>query len=125
MTRHTIFLSAIIVVLSAQEMHADDRVSNLEKRIIELELRVAKLEKLLSARQPELPIQIKPGDYRNKANWRRLELGMTKAQVKAILGDPPHRRVLAGFDSWYYPDVLGPQVQFDLSGKLSGWEEPE
>ena len=126
MKRHTILLTAIFVVLSAQEMHADDRVSNLEKRIIELELRVAKLEKLLSATQPEIPIQIKPGSYRNKANWRRLKLGMTKAQVKAILGDPPRRRVRPpGFDFWYYPDVLGPQVQFDLSGHLSGWEEPE
>ena len=121
----TLILTVIFVAFSAQEMQADDRVLKLEKRIIELELRVAKLEKLLSRTQPDPPIQIKPGNYRNRANWRRLKLGMTKAQVKAILGDPPRRRVMSpGFDFWYYPDVLGPQVQFDMSGQLSGWTEP-
>ena len=120
-----LFLSVIFVAFSAQEIQADDRVAKLEKRIIELELRVAKLERLLATTQSEPPTQIKPGNYRNKANWRRLQLGMTKAQVKAILGDPPRRRVMPpGFDYWYYPDVLGPHVLFDTSGKLMGWDEP-
>ncbi len=121
----TLCLTAVFVAFSAQEMQAEDRVSKLEKRIIELELRVAKLEKLLSATQSEPTIQIKPGNYQKMANWRRLRVGMTKAQVKAILGDPPRRRVSPiGFDYWYYPDELGARVQFDRSGKLSGWDEP-
>ncbi len=122
----TLTLILIFVAVPAREMQADDRILKLEKRIIELELRVAKLEKLLSATQSEPSIQIMPGNYEKMANWRRLKLGMTKAQVKAILGDPPRRRVFPpGFDYWYYPNETAAQVQFDMSGKLSGWQEPE
>lgn len=97
----TLTLILIFVALPAREMQADDRILKLEKRIIELELRVAKLERMLTSPQPESPARIKPGSYHNKANWRRLKLGMTKAQVTSILGDPPRRRVFPpGFDYW-------------------------
>lgn len=125
MKRSTLFLSVIFVVFSAQEMQADDRVAKLEMRIAELELRVAKLERLLSRTESERATQIKPRNYRNKANWRRLKLGMTKTQVKAILGDPPYRRVIPFLgDYWYYPDASGGHVQFDTSGLIVGWDEP-
>ena len=125
MKRWALLLFVIFVVFAAQEAGADDRVARLEKRIAQLELRVAKLEALLSKAETAQAPQVRTGNYRNKANWRRLKLDMTKTQVKEILGDPPYRRVFPpGFDYWYYPDVIGPHVVFDTFGRVSGWEEP-
>ena len=125
MKRCALILFVILAVFAAHGAEAEDRVARLEERITQLERRVARLEALLSKAETAQAPQIRPGDYRSKANWRRLKLGMTKTQVKEILGDPPKQRANAVLgDYWYYPDVLGGHVQFDTSGRVEGWDEP-
>lgn len=60
---------------------------------------------------------------KNKQNWRRLEKGMSKAEVKQILGEPGKINTASYGDTWYYPDVLGGSVDFD-NGRVEGWSEP-
>lgn len=61
------------------------------------------------------------GDWRNPDAWKRLRLGMTPAQVVALLGEPGKVTSYYAFERWEYPDALGMRVNFDARGKLSGW----
>ena len=102
----------------------DDKIHNLEEKVASLESRVSALEKIVSQRPPVAEIQI--GDaWKSKANWRQLKLGMTKEQVKGILGEPPNIFASGVIgDYWYYPDGLGGDAKFDTSGLLESWKEP-
>ncbi len=132
MKRRTLILFVLFAVCAAHPAGADDRVAKLEARIAKLERRVAKLEALLRQAAKVSPRkadnvrapQIRPGDYKNKANWRRLKRGMTQAQVTEILGDPPKLSAYETGDHWYYPDILSGKVEFDKSGRVKSWSEP-
>jgi outer membrane protein assembly factor BamE (lipoprotein component of BamABCDE complex) len=39
----------------------------------------------------------------NKNKWRKIEIGMTKSQVRAILGEPVSRNTTIGGEAWIYP----------------------
>lgn len=97
----------------------------LKKRLEVASLLEALLNKAKTAQAPK----IRPGDYRNKANWRRIKMGMTRAQVREILGDPPppgypSPHSLAGSRKWLYPDAIGGSVHFSPSGRVDGWRAP-
>lgn len=125
MKRCALILFVIFTVFTANEAGSDDRIATLEQRIAQLERRVEELEVLLNKAKIAQAPQVRPGDYRNKANWRCLKLGMTKSQVKQILGDPPKQDANAVLgDNWYYPDVLGGRVSFNTSGRVDSWNEP-
>ena len=56
--------------------------------------------------------------------WRMMRKGMSKDDVRKLLGEP--KSISAGVwgDSWYYPDVLHGKVEFDKQGRVTGWTEP-
>jgi len=125
-----LLLIVILTTCAALDARADDRVAKLEAKIQQLELRILqseiriqKLEALLSKGSAK-PIQVRPGDYLNKANWRKLKKGMSKDQVKAILGDPPKVSASSIGDRWDYPRISDAYVSFNTRDLVTGWVEP-
>jgi hypothetical protein len=101
------------------------KVEQLQRRVSGLEARIDRLEKMLlsnKSRTREEVSTVNPNGWKNIENWRRLEKGMSKSEVRKILGRPG--KVSTGaLDFWYYPDVTGGEVTFD-GGKVQGWQEP-
>jgi outer membrane protein assembly factor BamE (lipoprotein component of BamABCDE complex) len=72
--------------------------------------------------QPEVSEQrTTRGDWRDPDAWKRLRLGMSPAQVVALLGEPGKVTAYYAFERWEYPDALGLRVNFDERGRLSAW----
>jgi len=93
------------------------KVSELEKRIRDLETRLQECEKY------GISENISENGWRNKKNWRRLQVGMKRGQVEALLGKPV--KVIKGVRTlWYYPNIFCGYVSFDEKGKVTGWSEP-
>lgn len=91
----------------------------LERRTTDLEQRVLELEGLIKVERPRDRRSSTSPNWRDVQNWRRLRLGMTEDNVRALLGEP--ERVVAGpLTYWYWADA---NVYF-ISGKLEGWSEP-
>ncbi len=115
----------IAIAAPAPLLHAQsDEVSQLRQRVADLEQKVRELEALLKEFQEGRKGAFE-NDYgwQNKKNWRSLEVGMSEAQVKKILGEPV--KVIKGVKTlWYYPNFYGGNVSFDEGGKLTGWNEP-
>jgi hypothetical protein len=131
--RRAIYIGILLAVVVGTAMAAPgqsrvyaqgDEVSQLRKRVADLEHKVKELEALLKEcnearnNRPENEF-----GWQNKKNWRSLEVGMNEAQVKKVLGEPV--KVIKGIKTlWYYPNFYGGYVSFDESGKLTGWNEP-
>jgi hypothetical protein len=67
------------------------------------------------------------------AKWRQLSKGMSRAQIRTILGDPRRVEAISGyFEKWAYgQDAMTAYVTFgtsprfpDTLDKLEGWREP-
>jgi len=119
----------VLFIFSSEQVEAKDELKTiveLERKVQHLEKRVVKLEALLLQREhsgsPSKPVL--SGDWRTTANWRSLQKGMTKQEVKQFLGEPPNVWAKSYGDTWFYPDLSGGQVQFDGSDRLEGWNEP-
>jgi len=106
-------------------LHAqNDDISLMKQKINDLEGRIKDLESLLEKcmAKPEIDPTADEG-WQNKKNWRKLETGMTEAQVKSVLGEPT--KVIDGIRTlWYYPNFYGGYVSFEKDGSLAGWSEP-
>lgn len=90
------------------------RIDVLERRSVDLERRVVALEAL--ARTPTTPpIPTSP----KLENWRKLQIGMSMDDVRALLGEPD-RVDAGGITLWSWGNA---DVEF-MSGKVSGWHEP-
>ena len=123
-TNPTIILCSIILLCSINNLiiAQTTNVDRLEKRIADLEKRVAYLEQKLSvSQQPSKSVVPKSKD---RTVWRMLEKGMTKSQVRELLGEP------LTIDSsiityWYYSkQTFYSYVIFNDNG-IMGWKEPE
>jgi len=109
-------------VAAAQNTRADTllrQIDLLERRTTELERRVRELEALIKVEpSPDRRASTSP-NWRDVQNWRRLRIGMTTDEVRALLGDP--ERVEGGpLTYWYWTDA---RVYF-IASKLEGWSEP-
>jgi hypothetical protein len=105
----------------SQEKPLSERVTNLETQISDLKARVMRLEKQIfnSAASSGQSIQrVTTG----KAAWRSLQKGMSKDQVRRILGDPKEINVFSTWETWWYPGIGS--VEFNDSGRVKGWIEP-
>jgi hypothetical protein len=114
-----------LLFLPGQSLPAqEERVSQLLKKISKLEERVRQLEGLLEKCTETGNVQTEDEcRWQNKKNWRRLERGMAKAQVRSILGEPI-KKIEGARTLWYYPNIYCAYVSFDKNGLLSGWNEP-
>jgi hypothetical protein len=92
----------------------DERVEKLEETVRALERRIASLEDQLGQRSSSAPVAP------NKANWRKLERGMSAKDVEQLLGSPwkvdanPYRTL------WFYGDGI---VELGSRGRVEGWSE--
>jgi len=97
------------------------RVEQLERRIAELEQRVQAFE-TSPQRQRSVESGTATGNWEQVANWRHLQRGMSKDEVRRLLGEPDRVDVF-DFTVWTYGDYA--KVTFDPdSQRVSGWSEP-
>lgn len=121
----TIFLFvAISLVFSLPCAAQEDETAKLRQKITELEGRIKELETTLAKYQEQEKAPNDSGNlWQNKKNWRKLEAGMNRDEVLALLGEPI--KTIEGVKTlWYYPDIYRGYVSFDDKGKLTGWQEP-
>jgi outer membrane protein assembly factor BamE (lipoprotein component of BamABCDE complex) len=74
--------------------------------------------KRLAARSPETAV---PASKDDKSQWRKLQRGMSKDDVKKLLGEPGKISVSKYYEFWYY---AGGSATFDSKGRLDSWNEP-
>jgi hypothetical protein len=98
----------------------DDRITQLEKEVQELKLRLSRLESPQSSTTQQQRTIVTGEGWKSLANWRSLKNGMSYDEVRSILGEPS--RVDGGsIAHWHYSN-RGRAVFF--SDKLERWEEP-
>ena len=98
------------------------RIVLLENTVAGLEQRVRELEALIKG-EPSRPQSVGASTkWRDIANWRQLRLGMTTAQVRAVLGEPDRVRAIVTI-KWSWGDPESANVDF-FDDKLAGWSEP-
>jgi hypothetical protein len=112
--------------LVASHSLADSKSEANTARIEKLEALVTSLEKRVSAL--EGPSGQKPAaaqDVPNQlANWRSLRKGMSKKQVKDLLGEPDKVSAAGSTETWYWSASYGSTVTF-YDERLFGWREPD
>jgi len=101
------------------------RVATLETLVLDLQVRLRQLEtEGLQRVTGNRPARDANG-WEDKQNWRRLRKGMTKSEVRRLLGEAGKisANAILG-DTWYYPDAAGGRVRFDTGDRLKSWSEP-
>lgn len=125
----------LIVLAIAQSCcasaHADDDA--LRRKLEDLTARVAAIEKRLGdapgVGSTNAPATV-PGNAGAPAvpaaAWRRIEAGMTREQVKNLLGEPKRAFELDGSLVWYYSysGAGAGSVFFDSAGRASSFQRP-
>ena len=118
-----LFLAAGIVapvVTRAQEESLNERVARLEKEVAYLEMRLARLE---NSKPRVVPVSSsEQKSDKGQLAWRSLEKGMSKDQVKKLLGEPKDVMNFNENEIWDY--ASGGSIRFDGSGRVMGWYEP-
>lgn len=119
-----IFGIAIVVLVKvawsdAQQSGSSDTatagIARLDERVSLLEKRVGELERASAPRQTVAP---------DKAAWRKLQVGMTENDVRALLGEPKAVDVNGSYINWQYGEVIG-YVRFTPDKRrVNGWREP-
>jgi hypothetical protein len=113
---------ALLAISSGQTLaqtSTESRVEKLEKTVRLLERRVATLEDHLRQRNAALSV------LSDKANWRKLQKGLSETDVEKLLGSPSKVDAFGSFTIWHYGYPSGGQVQFDgTSRTVRGWHEP-
>ena len=117
----TLLVILIVFFISFSSFTQDnDRINILEQEIQDLKTRVLKLESMLEQKSVESVIKLSDDGWKSLMNWRKLVSGMSKAEVREILGEP--MRIDGGnFATWYYENYG--QVNF-YEERLDRWSEP-
>lgn len=113
------FLLLFLAIEDAPAQSAvEPRLEKLEEAIRVLERRVATLEEQLRHRAaaPTMPP--------DRASWRRLQKGMTEADVEKLLGSPSKVDAYGSLTVWRYGYPAGGQVRFDSRNLVNAWSEP-
>jgi len=61
-----------------------------------------------------------------RTNWKQLKRGLTRTELRQLLGKPGSKLALDRQTMWYYryPGIGGGSVMLDSKGKVTGWQEP-
>jgi len=119
-TDRLLWVVPMFLLLASGEVFAqssvDARVQKLEDTIRVLERRVSSLEDQL--REKHVPARVAS----DKLNWRKLEKGMSEAEVEQLLGSPTKVDMYGVYFVWSYDRG---EVRFDGStSTVTGWHEP-
>jgi hypothetical protein len=114
-------LGCLILTVSLNSFAGDsDRITQLEKEVQELKLRLSKLESPQATTNQQQKSVASGGGWKSLANWRSLKNSMSYEEVRSALGEPS--RVDGGYMTyWHYPNRG--RVLF-VGDKLERWEEP-
>jgi len=98
------------------------RVTRLESLVAALIHRVSELEGSDQSAERPAPVVRREAGWRDRSNWRRLQKGMSMAQVTRLLGEPDQVSTLTYTIIWRFG---GGNVTFDArSNRVDGWSEP-
>ena len=128
--RNTLLVTVLIaasIISRAYGDDTDDKIRRLEARITQLEQRLAALEGKTTTDKTVKQSSSSAEGWRDKQAWRQLNIGMTKGEVTAILGEPPKITTSDYLgDSWYYPDGQGGLGSVDFRNRetVNSWREP-
>ena len=120
-TALALLLCSLAFQVNAQSGATDERIRLLEAQILQLNGRVSALEGMLNqAKANQQPIVTGEG-WKSRANWRKLRKGLSKDDVRALLGEPEH--IDGGsFTHWRYP--RRGEVTFWRGAGVDNWTEP-
>ena len=61
-----------------------------------------------------------------RTNWKQLQRGLSRTELRQLLGKPQSEMVLDQQTLWYYryPGIGGGSVMLDSKGEVTGWQEP-
>ena len=106
-------------ILSASPVN-QDQFEALQKKLIELEVRVKDLEAQFNHVKTDQDIVRKEV---LRSPWQRLKMGMYDHQVVKLLGKPISKRKGGVAEFWYYSDLKsdGAYVKF-LFSRVDSWE---
>jgi hypothetical protein len=94
--------------------------------IQELKLEVEALKKRILELQTVCTVKFP--DIKTKKNdenpWHSLQVNISKAEVRTLLGKPGKIDKWKTGEAWYFPNPKGGEVDFDVNGNVSGWLEP-
>jgi outer membrane protein assembly factor BamE (lipoprotein component of BamABCDE complex) len=118
-----ILFCVIVIFVSSSSSFAQQLVINeLEKRISDLEIRVAALEKMISSPKVQ-NIEVKE-KWKNRSLWRQLKLKMSMDEVESLLGIP--KKIDGGaFTRWDYSSETWHSYVMFYKGELDSWTEPQ
>ena len=124
-------LIATAVACAWPVAHAEDAPSRAE--FDSLVQRVQALEQRLDAQQKSITAAAavttvpkeQPALAEAPAQWKKLEPGMSTAQVLQYLGNPDRKMLINGRALWYYETTHGVgSVLFTIDDKVSSSQEP-
>jgi outer membrane protein assembly factor BamE (lipoprotein component of BamABCDE complex) len=124
MRTQALLVAAALLILgtgaATAQSTGDPRVAKLEETVRQLERRVAALEGQLH--NGVAPTRVQP----DKVNWRKLQSGMTEADVERLLGSPANVDENSVFVTWWYRQAgLRGFVRFDAQRRtVEAWNEP-
>jgi hypothetical protein len=125
LTRSIFKLSVVctVALTTAFSSYASDsdRITQLEKEVQELKLRLTKIEAPQNPSSNQQKSIVFTDSWKSLANWRSLKKGMSFDDVRAALGEPEKVRASGPITNWLYPSRS--EVNF-YQDKLDGWTEP-
>ena len=108
-----------------------NRIEYLEKKVETMNQTLmkmmAKLDSSSSVSTGQQSVTPDQSKWEDKQNWRRLRSGMSKVEVRDLLGEPYKIDNFGPFEEWrYYGDPLDKigTVKFSSKEKLEAWHEP-
>jgi len=102
--------------------HDVERIKKLEQDVQELRTRLNNLEVNIASVSNNQN-SISSDSWQSIANWRKLEKGMTRNQVRGILGEP--QRIRGGdYEFWTYENRTAVGSIIFLRERLHSWNEP-
>ena len=87
---------------------------------------------VVDSHPPTVPPRVQPelaayqGVEALRTNWKQLQRGLSRTELRHLLGKPRSELTLDQQTLWYYryPGIGGGSVILDSKGKVTGWQEP-